>query len=132
MAWDNIWPLPRSSYTRSEVENAVGKAIKELGVKRLPDKPYIDWEGDGDDPGFAFNVSVPRKLLVKFGDQPDDADEYHCVFTVAQNTLADDSERWEVCVHSNDEANRTANMAVSNLAAEVSLLLGGPDSPEAL
>jgi hypothetical protein len=63
MAWDNIWPLPFSSYTRNEVENTFGKAVKELGVKRLPDTPHIDWEGDGEDPGFAFNASVPRSGL---------------------------------------------------------------------
>jgi len=45
MAWDNVWPLPRSSYTRIEVEHAVGTAFKQLGVKRLPDTPYVDWAG---------------------------------------------------------------------------------------
>jgi hypothetical protein len=137
MSWDNVWPLPRTSYAREEVERAVAKAIGELGATRLPDKPYIDWEeeeasddDDKDDDSWAFNVSIPRKVLVDHGDEPAAHAEYECVFTVALNILGDDTERWEVCVHSNDWQNRKATMAVGHLAARVSVLLGGPDEPE--
>ncbi len=136
MSWDNVWPLPRARYTRSEVDEAVAKTLRELRLKRPvdDDSAWPDEELDGDDEAESFNytVVIPRALLEEHGDQPADEDEYECEFTVAPNILGDDSERWEVCVHSNDAQNREASMAVAHVAARVSVLLGGPDEPEPL
>ena len=135
MSWNNVWPLPRAGYAKDEIERAVAKTIAEFGVKRLPDQQYPDWEedeSDGDDAQFAFRVSIPRRLRELYGDQPGEAGDCECVFTVMENILGDDTERWEVCVHSNDEQNREANMAVAQLAAKVSMLLGGPEEPETI
>ncbi len=131
MSWDNVWPLPRT-YSTDELEQAVVKALREFGVKRLPLETYIDWEESEEPPGIAVRVALPVRLLVQNGDEPANQRDHEGVFLVATNVLDDDSERWEVCVHSNDAQNREANMTIGLIAARVSVLLGGPDEPEPL
>lgn len=130
MSWDNVWPLPRAEYSIEEVERAVTKALAEFKVKRLPLESYIDWEEEDEPPGIAVCVALPVRLLAQHGDEPSGNDDHEGVFTVATNVLGDDTERWEVCVHSNDAQNREANLSIGLIAARVSVLLGGPDEPE--
>lgn len=130
MSWDNVWPLPRSTYSPDELEQAVTTALREFGVKRLPLETYVDWEEGDEPPGIAVRVALPVRLLDENGDEPADGGDHEGLFTVATNVLGDDSERWEVCVHSNDAQNREANMTIGLIAARVSVLLGGPDEPE--
>lgn len=132
MSWDNVWPLPRPSYSPEELERAVTKALAEFNVKRLPLESYDDWEEEDETPGIAVRVALPVRLLEENDDEPVDDEDHEGLFTVATNVLGDDSERWEVCVHSNDAQNREANMTIGLIAARVSVLLGGPDEPEPL
>lgn len=129
MSWDNVWPLPRKDYPVEELERAVTKALGEFGVKRLPLEPYDDWEEEDETPGLAVRVALPVRLLEENDDEPVDDEDHEALFTVTANVLGDDSERWEVCVHSNDAQNREANMTIGLIAARVSVLLGGSDEP---
>lgn len=48
MSWDNVWPLPRSSYALEEIDRAVKKALSEFGVKQMPRDEGA--EDEDDDP----------------------------------------------------------------------------------
>lgn len=132
MSWDNVWPLPRTDSSVEELERAVKKALGEFDVKRLPLESDDDWDDEDESPGIVVRVAMPVRLLEENDDEPVDDEDHEGLFMVTTNVLGDDTERWEVCVHSNDAQNREANMTIGLIAARVSELLGGPAEPEPL
>ena len=142
MSWDQIWKLPRSPYSREEVDRAVKKAVEEYGdVKRPQPDPDLeefaeDFAADEEEEErFEYGVLIPPRLLEEAGDEPEeepgDDGLYECVFSVYSSAGGPgEADHWQVHVYSNEAQNRDANLAVSTIAARVSVLLGGSEDPE--
>lgn len=141
MSWDQIWTLPRSRYTKDDIDRAVNKAAEGfVGVKLS--SPVAELEDSAEDfaaddeqgEGFTYTVLIPEDHLADAGDEPEEepGDDgcYECVFSVRATIGEGEAGRWQVHVDSNEAQNRDANLAVSAIAARVSVLLGGSDDPE--
>ena len=133
MSWDNVWPLPRATYSRAELERAVTRATTELGMTLLPDEDEGDgddeWDDDDEGETHSFTVSIPRAVLAEHDDDSREACE--CVFSIA-NEGDEDEPHWAVSVFSNEAMNREASSSLSMLASRVSVLLGGSEDCEPL
>lgn len=136
MSWDQLWSLPHADYPRARVAAAVDKAIADFpGTTLAPLDPDLaefaeDFARDEEEAGaFEFSLVIPRRWLTEAGDEPRlERPDYECLMTIA----GDDDAGWQVCVSSGEASNRDANLAISAIAARVSVLLGGPEEPEAL
>lgn len=126
MSWDNVWPLPRSSYSLEEIDAAVNKALAEFGAKSIPREEWEE-EDEEEPAGRTVWVSLPVALLEEHDDEPDEDEDHEAVFSIT-----DDGERWEISVNSNEGQNREAALTISAIAGRVSALLGGSEEPEPL
>lgn len=132
MSWDQIWVLPGRTHRREAVEAAVRKAVAEFEGTSLVTAGWADDVADEatDAEGYAFELLVPQRWLDDAGDEPEhEADDglYQGVIRVAPD---DTGGEWMVSVASDEADNHDANLAVSTIAARISVFLGGPEEPE--
>lgn len=120
MSFDNVFPLPRPSYSHQEIQRAVAQALEELGVRQRH-------EEEEDEITLTYTVAIPDDVLGVYGDNSFSCSCAECLFTVEQ---LDEPARWEVRVNAGDAQNSEAILAITAVAGRVSRLLGGGDEPE--
>ncbi len=145
MSWNQIWKLTRRDYSPEEILTAVKSAVAEFpGAALVADPDGLDAYNaydleDGIEDNGAYFVTLPPSLLLDAGDAPPDPEDdepYTGVILVEPPNLTPeeggDELEWSVVVDSDSEDNRIANLAISAIAARLSVLLGGSAEVEPL